>query len=307
VPPQLTARTTTNEDIVFRIIFVSAPSLFAPVLHREGIRSHCGGGPFGALVAAGFFSYEPRQTKTKLASLEACAGANRRLRTFLQDDRRVAREPRQKGTSLLPVIAALKAHPDRLRLVPERLWGYFDDHIVVSGWYPERDYFVLIEALVKTIDPKTVGGDVWRYFARYSVRRDLGGTDAAGGSKSSTKGIYRTLASVTADEPEQFFRRAAKLWSQYHDTGTMQILGGRVTTNSVFFRLVGFHIPLQGFVQLQGYYLEEFGRMIGLELESSVTRSTARGEPFCEWEYRLAPTPASEGYVASLPALPGLP
>jgi len=28
--------------------------------------------------------------------------------------------------------------------------------------------------------------------------------------------------------------------------------------------------------------------MIGLEIESQVTRSTARGEPFCEWEYHLS-------------------
>jgi hypothetical protein len=55
---------------------------------------------------------------------------------------------------MLPVVLALKAHPDRHRLVPKQLWRYFDDHILVSGWYPERDYFVLVEALVKTIDPR---------------------------------------------------------------------------------------------------------------------------------------------------------
>jgi hypothetical protein len=202
------------------------------------------------------------------------------------------------------VVLALKARPDRQRLVPKRLWKYFDDHIVVSGWYPERDYFVLVEALVKTIDPKTVGGDVWRFFARYSVRGDLGGTDVPRGGKSPTKGVYRNFAAVTAAEPGLFFQRAMRLWSQYHDSGTMQILGGRAKTNSVVLRLGGFHIPIEGFVQLQGYYLEEFGRMIGLQLESQVTRSTARGDPFCEWEYHLGRTPTSEGYVASLPALP---
>jgi hypothetical protein len=219
-------------------------------------------------------------------------------------DHRVPREPCQKGTSILPVILALKAHPDRNRLVPKHLWKYFDDHIVVSGWYPERDYFVLIDALVKTIDPKSVGGDVWRYFAKYSVRKDIGGADGAAGGKPALKGVYRNFASVTASEPELFFRRSVKLWSQYHDAGTMQILGARAKTNTVVMRLVGFHIPIDGFVQLQGYYMEEFGRMIGLELESNVTRSTARGEPFCEWEHHLGRTPTSEAYVASLPALP---
>jgi hypothetical protein len=217
----------------------------------------------------------------------------------------VAREPHQKGTSVLPVVAALKAHPDRQRLVPERLRKYFDEHIVASSWYPERDYFVLIEALVKTIDPKSVGGDVWRFFARYSVRGDVGGKDVPGAGKSATKGVYRGFASVGPDEPERFFRLATGLWRQYHDSGTMQILGGRAKTNSVVARLVGFQIPIQGFVQLQGYYVEEFGRMIGLDVTSNVTRSTARGEPFCEWEYRLGRTPVTEAFVASLAALPG--
>jgi hypothetical protein len=211
------------------------------------------------------------------------------------------REPCQKGTAVLPVVAALKAHPDRTRLVPERLWKYFDEHIVVSGWYPERDYFVLIEALAKTVDPKTAGGDVWRYFARFSVQRDIAGREVAGGAPSAAKGVYRNIASVDASDPEQFFRRAMKLWSQYHDTGMMQIRGGHVSTNAVVVELVGFHVPLEGFVRLQGYYLEEFGRLIGIAIESRVTRSTAKGKASCEWEYVLGRTPATEAFVASLP------
>jgi hypothetical protein len=213
----------------------------------------------------------------------------------------VPREPCQKGTSVLPVVAALKAHPNREKLVPRHLWKYFDDHLVVSGWYPERDYFTLLEALVKTIDPKTSGGDVWRFFAKFSVQRDLAGADVKGVASSDAKGVYRSFARSTSDDPETFFRRATKLWSQYHDTGTMQICGGHVKSNSVVMRLVGFHIPLDGFVRLQGYYLEEFGHLIGIEFESHVTMSTARGDPCCEWEHTLARTPSSGAYVASLP------
>ncbi len=216
----------------------------------------------------------------------------------------MARDPCQKGSSLLPIVAALKAQPDRKKLVPERLWKYFDDHILVSGWYPERDYFALLEAVAQTIDPQTVGGDVWRYFARFSVQRDIAGTSVPGKLATDAKGVYRSFASVDGGDPEQFFRRAIKLWSQYHDTGTMQISGGRVRTNSVVIELLGFHIPVDGFARLQGYYLEEFGRLVGIEVESKVTRSTARGNPSCEWEYTLARTLASQAYVASLPALP---
>jgi len=56
----------------------------------------------------------------------------------------VARDPCQKGASVIPVVLALKRLPDREKLVPERLWKYFDDHMLVSGWYPERDYFALL-------------------------------------------------------------------------------------------------------------------------------------------------------------------
>jgi hypothetical protein len=214
----------------------------------------------------------------------------------------VAREPRQKGSSVLPLIERLKAHPDREKLVPEALWKYFDDHLLVSGWYPEQDYFTLLQALVKTIDPKTVGGDVWRFFAKYSVQRDIAGGDD-GAASTPAKAVYRNFGSDIDGDPDQLFKRAVRLWSQYHDSGTMQVVGGRARTNSVVVQLVGFIIPVDGFVRLQGYYLEEFGRVLGIALESKVTKSTARGQPLCEWEYILERTPPSEAYVASLPPL----
>jgi hypothetical protein len=205
---------------------------------------------------------------------------------------------------VLPVITALRAHPDRERLVAEPLRKkYFEEHLLVSGWYPERDYFALVEALVKTIDPAVSGGDVWRFFARFSVQRDLAGIDVTGRTTEEARGVYRNFAQVPDGEPEHLFRRAAKLWGQYHDSGSMQICGGRVGTNAVVMQLIGFHIPIDGFVRLQGHYLEEFGRLVGVEMESKVTRSTARGSMFCEWEYRLARTPTTEAYVASLPAV----
>jgi hypothetical protein len=200
---------------------------------------------------------------------------------------------------------ALKQHPDREKLVPRNLWKYFETPMLVSGWYPERDYWVLIEALVKTIDPATVGGDVWRYFAKFSAQRDIGGQEvkATAGDVANHKGVYRHFASGGAADPEGFFRRATRLWGQYHDSGRFEIVGARHETNGVIMRLLGFVIPIEGFVRLQGYYLEEYGRLIGIELESVVTRSTTDGHPYCEWEHRLARTPATEAYVASLPAV----
>jgi hypothetical protein len=208
---------------------------------------------------------------------------------------------------VLPVVLALKQRPDRKELVPPELWKYFDEPVLVSAWYPERDYWVLITALVKTIDPAAVGGDVWRYFARFSAKRDIGGQEvrAARADKAESAGIYRSFATEGAMDPKSFFRRAVRLWSQYHDTGRLTIVGGRRETNDVVMRLTEFVIPIEGFVRLQGYYLEEYGRLVGIDVSSSVTRSTANNDAFCEWEHQLAPSQATEAYVASLPGWPG--
>jgi hypothetical protein len=207
---------------------------------------------------------------------------------------------------VLPVVAALKAHPNGKSLVPMALGKYFDEHLLVSAWYPERDYFALLEALVKTIDARAVGGDVWRYFAKFSVQQDIagggpGGGGGAGTSAGAGKGVYRNFGTSAVGDPEQLFRRGIKLWSQYHDTGTMRIAGWRPMTERVVMQLTGFQIPIEGFVRLQGYYLEELGRVVGVAVESTVTRSTARGHPYCEWELDLAPTPSSQAYVGALP------
>jgi hypothetical protein len=204
---------------------------------------------------------------------------------------------------VLPVVMALEGNPDARKLVPSTLWKYFDEPVLVSGWYPETDYWVLIEALARTIDPVSVGGDVWRFFAQFSAQRDIGGQEvkAAAGDSAAHKGVYRTFARADAADPAGFFSRAVRLWTQYHDSGRLEIVGGRRLTNAVVMRLLDFSIPIEGFVRLQGYYLEEYGKLVGLELESSVTRSTARGQALCEWEHRLARTPATEAYVASLP------
>jgi hypothetical protein len=217
----------------------------------------------------------------------------------------LARLPSQKGTSVLPVVMALKAHPNGRNLVPPRLSRYFDEHLLVSGWYPERDYWVLIEALVKTIDPATVGGDVWRYFARFSAQKDIAGQDvsATGGDRPPATGVYRNFAGVDAGEPEIFFSRATRLWSQYHDTGRMEIVGARPDTHTVVMRLSGFAIPIEGFVRLQGYYLEEYGRLVGLKVTSTVTKSTARKDAFCEWEHQLVRESRTDAYIASLPTI----
>jgi hypothetical protein len=206
---------------------------------------------------------------------------------------------------VLPVVLALKQHPNSRKLVPRDLWKYLDEPVLISAWYPERDYWLLISALVTTMNPATVGGDVWRYFARFSAQRDIGGQSkkAAPDDPAAGAGVYRSFASVETTDVENFFRLASRLWSQYHDTGRMEVVGGRPESNAVIMRLVGFTIPIEGFVRLQGYYLEEYARLIGINMVSRVTKSTASGAPFCEWQHQLVRSPVTEAYVASLPVL----
>jgi len=217
----------------------------------------------------------------------------------------VSRPPSQRGISVLPVVQALKRNPDAWNFLPPSLWRYLDDPIEVLEWYPERDYWVLLEALIRTLNPDTVGGDVFRYFARFSVQLDIGGRrpKGAGGAPSPATGVHSAFAVVT-DLPS-FFHRAELLWAEYHDTGHVEVVGSRPQRNAVVLRLLDFVIHIEGFVHLQGYYLEEYARLIGLELYATVIRSTTRGAPYCEWECALARTPATEAYVASLPVVKG--
>jgi hypothetical protein len=206
---------------------------------------------------------------------------------------------------VLPVVEALMKQPNYRQLVPAELWKYFDEPVLISGWYPERDYWVLISALVKTIDAAAVGGDVWRFFAKFSALRDIGGREPKSPSdiRPAGSGVYRTFSAVDSSDPERFLRRVTQLWSQYHDSGRLEVIGALPRENAVILRLNGFSIPINGFVLLQGYYVEEYGRLLGMSVSSVVTRSTANKDAYCEWKLRLGRTPATEAYVASLEAL----
>lgn len=205
---------------------------------------------------------------------------------------------------MVPLVLALKNLPNHRDIVPRSLWRYLDEHIVVSSWYPERDVFKLLEILVSTIDPKQVGGDAWRFLGIISAQRDLGGLQdqVPEENRVEGQGLYRHYAR-TGDEVDVFMKRAIKLWSQYHDTGTIEIQGGRAATNTLVVRLIGFQIPIDGYIRLQIGYTEEFARLVGIPLQIKVVRSTTKGDPFCEWDYTFERTASSEAYIRSLTPL----
>lgn len=214
------------------------------------------------------------------------------------------REPCTKGTSFLPLVVALKNLPNWKEIVPTQLWPYFEGPVIVSSWYPEREYFTLLETLVGTVDPSAVGGDVWRFFGTTAAQRDIGGSEGTLPKEAVRPGLYQSFKSDARADIGHFVKRAIMLWEQYHDTGKMVIHGGRRKTNSLVARLIGFAIPVHDYLRLQAAYTEEYARLVGIELHGAVTRSTARGDTFCEWEYTFARTPASEAFIMSLQPLP---
>lgn len=159
--------------------------------------------------------------------------------------------------------------------------------------------------LVGTVDPSAVGGDVWRYFGMISAQRDIGVTQEliAEESRLTIQGVYRHFAKGDKGNVAGFVRRALTLWPQYHDTGTMEVCGGRAATNSMFVRLTGFSIPLEGYIRLQVAYTEEYGRLSGIPITGKVVRSTAKGDPFCEWEYTFGRNDQTEAFVRGLAPL----
>ena len=98
-----------------------------------------------------------------------------------------------------------------------------------------------------------------------------------------------------------FFSRSAKGSQVYHDTGTMTVERSKVDDCTVIARLTGFQFPIRGLVDLQSAYLVEFARLMGIKITVRLRRSTAEGDPYCEWEYRVERSPAAVASLARLP------
>ena len=214
-----------------------------------------------------------------------------------------AREPKHKGVGLLPVVRALRNVRGARELVQGDLWRYLEQPILASGWYPERDYDILIQALASTVDPRRVGGNVWSYFGRVAAQRDLAGTedDVPERSRTNAAGLYRRFLEGEGADPGVFFQRLAKIWQLYHDSGRLEFARRRSARATVVARLNGFKYSVQGLVDLQTGYLAEFARLAGARMTVKLVRSTASGDPFCEWEFAIERTPALEQWLLALP------
>src|SRR5262249_260208 len=102
----------------------------------------------------------------------------------------MTRVPSPQGTSVAPVPQPLKHIPGARGVLPSNLHWSLDEKLMVSGWYPEEDYWVLISTLAKLLDPNVIGADPWRFFAKTSAQTDIGGKEnkASGAAASASKG-----------------------------------------------------------------------------------------------------------------------
>jgi hypothetical protein len=206
---------------------------------------------------------------------------------------------RHKGTCIAPIVAVLRGHPQRDTLVPKHLMKYFEQPVLVSGWYPNDEYFALLEILSNAFDRKTFGGEPWLRMGVTAAQRDIAGVEAFEQEVHTTQeGVYKGYG-ATKSGVEGFFQRAAKLWSQYHDTGHYETVGRVSGRNAVVRRMVGFHSTVVGYARLQGAYVEEFARQLGLEMSVTVLRNTAQGAPYSEWLCRLDASDETLAYVAA--------
>jgi hypothetical protein len=212
-------------------------------------------------------------------------------------------EPKHKGIGLIPVVKGLKANPLARARVPAALSHYFESSVIVSAWYPERDYNALISVLAASVDAKQVGGNVWAFFGRVAAHRDIAGDQAAVPARSRTDaaGLYRNFRDVDANDVAGLLLRVTKVWSLYHDTGRALHLrhGQRVDTAIV--RIVDFHFALRGLAELQTAYIIEYARLSGIVLEGSLARYASDLNSGCEWHFRVGSEPEKLRSVASLP------
>ncbi len=207
---------------------------------------------------------------------------------------------RHKGTCIAPIVAALRSHPKRDALVPKHLSKYFEQPVLVSGWYPNDDYFQLLEIVANAFERRQFGGDPWVRMGTAAAQRDIAGVQDVGEHmRIAQGGVYKKYGRVEGGIAG-FVQRAAKIWSQYHDTGHYEIVG-RIPGRTAFVRrMVGFHATVAAYARLQGAYVEEYARLVGLEMKVSVLCNTAQGDPHSEWVCDLKPSEETSAYLDSL-------
>lgn len=205
---------------------------------------------------------------------------------------------------MVAVVKGLKADARARAKVPAALSHYLQGSLIVSAWYPERDYNALITVLAASIDPKRVGGDVWAFFGRIGAQRDIGGDQSGvpASSRTDAAGIYRNFRAMDMHDIQGLLLRITKVWGLYHDSGRALYQRHPERANTVVYRVLDFHFPMRGLAELQTAYIVEYARLSGIALEGSLVRYSSDGELGCEWHLSVEPEPEKLRSIAGLPA-----
>lgn len=113
---------------------------------------------------------------------------------------------RERGSADLGARVALLPATLQLELGLDRSQSALG--ILASRWYDSRAIGVLLDAIIADAGP-----DEFEQLADRAASAVMGGT---------LSGVYRLLFTWLAN-PERYARFCGRLWSSYHDTGTMTI------------------------------------------------------------------------------------
>jgi hypothetical protein len=212
--------------------------------------------------------------------------------------------PQYKGMGFWPVIAALKAHARGPSELPAALQHYFDDQVVVTGWYPEIDFIALLECLARVLQQDGMP-DVWTYFGRVAARRDLAGTQELipVERRVQVAGIYRRLASDEEIGVASWLVRVTKLWHLYHDTGHMVAGRSKALACGAVFRLYGYPLMTSNLAKMHTSYYDEYARIVELRAKVSFAGTREVANRFSEWELTCESEPAILSSLSTLPFL----
>ena len=148
-----------------------------------------------------------------------------------------------KGTAISTVVRLLKDQGS-LAEVPESLSPYLDERVLVASWYPEEDFFSLLQALAQS-RPSTEK-DPWPWMGRSIAHVDL-------------LQIYSSM--VQKGSPMGTLQRLPRLWRLYHNSGRADV--GQVDSNRAQIQVADYAYADEEFCRWMKGYIAEMLRIGG--------------------------------------------
>jgi hypothetical protein len=209
-----------------------------------------------------------------------------------------------KGTGFVPVISSLKAHPRGRGEVPAALQHYLDNPVLMTNWYPEKDFIALTECLAALIEQDGMKG-VWTYFGKVAAERDLKGSQdrVPAARRARVAGVYRRFAADEAIGVGTWLTRMPALWALYHDTGRMVLGRSAASEQGAVFRLYEYSFMTPHMIELLTAYWSEYATIVGLRATLRFAGSFRGPAPYCEWELACEATPEVLHALAAFPVL----